>query len=50
MLQVTRFDNLFCRDLGTGEYFGEQALLRSDVRTASVVALSAVECLTLDRE
>ena len=47
---MTRFYNLCCRDLGTGEYFGEQALLRSDVRTASVVALSAVECLTLDRE
>lgn len=34
--------------LGTGDFFGEQALLGPDsVRTASVVALDAVETLTL---
>lgn len=34
-----------------GDYFGEQALLKEDVRTASVIALSpGVECLTLDRD
>jgi len=39
------------RDLSKGDYFGEQALLRTDLRTANVIALSEfVECLTLDRE
>lgn len=39
------------RTLGRGEYFGEQALLKEDCRTASVIALHpGVECLTLDRD
>lgn len=39
------------RTLGRGEYFGEQALLREDRRTANVIALDpGVECLTLDRD
>lgn len=39
------------RTLERGEYFGEQALLREECRTASVIALSpGVECLTLDRD
>ena len=39
------------RNLSRGDYFGEQALLRTDVRTANVVASSeTVECLVLDRE
>ncbi|BES94646.1 cgmp-dependent protein kinase [Nesidiocoris tenuis] len=39
------------RTLGRGDYFGEQALLKEEHRTASVVALPpGVECLTLDRE
>jgi cGMP-dependent protein kinase len=39
------------RKLTKGEYFGEQALLKTDVRTASVVATSdTLDCLTLDRE
>ncbi|KAL0281011.1 UNVERIFIED_CONTAM: hypothetical protein PYX00_002140 [Menopon gallinae] len=39
------------RILGKGDYFGEQALLKEDWRTANVIALSpGVECLTLDRE
>ena len=39
------------RILSRGDYFGEQALLRTDVRTANVVASSEiVECLLLDRE
>uniref|UniRef100_A0A146L1V6 cGMP-dependent protein kinase n=2 Tax=Lygus hesperus TaxID=30085 RepID=A0A146L1V6_LYGHE len=39
------------RTLGRGDYFGEQALLREEHRTANVIALPpGVECLTLDRE
>ncbi|ERL94983.1 hypothetical protein D910_12255 [Dendroctonus ponderosae] len=39
------------RTLGRGDYFGEQALLKEDCRTASVIALHpGVECLTLDRD
>ncbi|KAJ8882012.1 hypothetical protein PR048_018500 [Dryococelus australis] len=39
------------RTLQRGDYFGEQALLKEDCRTASVIALQpGVECLTLDRE
>lgn len=39
------------RTLGRGDYFGEQALLKEDYRTASVIALHpGVECLTLDRD
>lgn len=39
------------RNLARGEYFGEQALLKTDFRTANVVASSTtVECLVLDRE
>ena len=39
------------RFLNRGDYFGEQALLRTDFRTANVIANSStVECLVLDRE
>uniref|UniRef100_A0A182MBA8 cGMP-dependent protein kinase n=1 Tax=Anopheles culicifacies TaxID=139723 RepID=A0A182MBA8_9DIPT len=39
------------RILVRGEYFGEQALIREDKRTANIIAMSpGVECLTLDRE
>lgn len=39
------------RVLERGDYFGEQALLKEDCRTASVIAMHpGVECLTLDRE
>merc|ERR550517_1458752 len=39
------------RTLTKGDYFGEQALLKTDMRTANVIATSElVECLTLDRD
>lgn len=39
------------RTLGRGDYFGEQALLKEDKRTANIIAMApGVECLTLDRE
>lgn len=39
------------RVLQKGNYFGEQALLREECRTANVIAMApGVECLTLDRE
>lgn len=39
------------RTLTRGDYFGEQALLKEDKRTANIIAMSpGVECLTLDRE
>ena len=41
------------RSLGTGEFFGEIALMgktpHERVRTANVKALTNVSCLTLDR-
>lgn len=37
--------------MGRGEYFGEQALIKEDKRTANIIAMSpGVECLTLDRD
>jgi len=39
------------RSLTKGDYFGEQAMLKTDMRTANVIATSeVVECLTLDRD
>lgn len=39
------------RTLTRGDYFGEQALLKEDKRTANIIALEpGVECLTLDRD
>lgn len=39
------------RTLTKGDYFGEQAMLKTDTRTANVIATSdVVECLTLDRD
>ncbi|XP_055848735.1 cGMP-dependent protein kinase, isozyme 1 isoform X2 [Episyrphus balteatus] len=39
------------RTLQRGDYFGEQALINEDKRTANIIAKSpGVECLTLDRE
>ena len=35
--------------LGPGQYFGEMALLDDDVRKASVIAKTAVDCFVLDR-
>lgn len=39
------------RSLSRGDYFGEQALIKEDKRTANIIAMApGVECLTLDRE
>ncbi|XP_022221505.2 cGMP-dependent protein kinase, isozyme 1 isoform X2 [Drosophila obscura] len=39
------------RTLARGDYFGEQALINEDKRTANIIALSpGVECLSLDRD
>lgn len=38
------------RTLTRGDYFGEQALIKEDKRTANIIAMTpGVECLTLDR-
>ncbi|CAG7832268.1 unnamed protein product, partial [Allacma fusca] len=43
--------NTVLRELSHGDYFGEQALLKEERRSANVIALPpGVECLTLDRE
>ncbi|XP_055376684.1 probable serine/threonine-protein kinase DDB_G0282963 [Condylostylus longicornis] len=39
------------RTLQRGDYFGEQALINVDKRTANIIAMTpGVECLTLDRD
>ena len=39
------------RQLSRGDYFGEQALLKTDIRTANVIATSdTVEVFAFDRE
>lgn len=38
------------KTLGKGDFFGEKALLREDVRSASCIAVGEVRCLTINRE
>lgn len=38
------------RQLSKGDFFGEQALLYAGVRTATIIALGEVECLSLSRQ
>jgi len=38
------------RELGKGDFFGEKALLGDSIRTANIIATSAVSCLTVDKE
>ena len=38
------------REMGRGDFFGEQALLYNSVRTASIVAVSDVKCVALGRD
>lgn len=48
---VGRLEEEEIRTLSRGDYFGEQALLKEDCRTASIIATHpGVECLTLDRD
>jgi MFS family permease len=48
-VQIIR-DGVAVREQGAGEGFGEIALIRDVPRTASVVALTAVELITIERE
>lgn len=49
--KIGRLEEEEIRTLERGDYFGEQALLKEDCRTASVIAMTpGVECLTLDRD
>jgi cGMP-dependent protein kinase 1 len=43
-------DNQEVRKMGKGFYFGEQALLYSSVRTATVTAIDDVKCVTISGE
>ena len=43
----TRYDDVF---LGSGDYFGERALLTAETRAASVTAMEDTTCLSLSRE
>lgn len=38
------------REMGRGDFFGEQALLYNSVRTASIMAVSDVKCVALGRD
>jgi cGMP-dependent protein kinase 1 len=38
------------RNMTTGEYFGEQALLYNTTRTATVLSIGTVKCLAISRE
>ncbi|GIY09501.1 hypothetical protein CEXT_454211 [Caerostris extrusa] len=57
MVKVTKSDpgqsnEIFIRTLKSGDFFGEQALQREDVRTANIIAdhPDGVTCLVIDRE
>ena len=51
LLNVGKKDEEEIRFLSRGDYFGEQALLKTDFRTANVIGnTKSVECLMLDRE
>ncbi|MED6248138.1 cGMP-dependent protein kinase 1 [Ataeniobius toweri] len=43
-------DNIHLRELGRGDWFGEQALQGEDLRTANVIAAEPVTCLVIDRD
>ncbi|EDW77681.1 uncharacterized protein Dwil_GK24624 [Drosophila willistoni] len=50
-LTATSLEETELRILSRGDYFGEQALINEDRRTANIIALPpGVECLTLDRD
>jgi cGMP-dependent protein kinase len=49
--QTGKLEEEEVRVLENGDYFGEQALLKEECRSANVIALPpGVECLTLGRE
>lgn len=43
-------EEVFLRDLNVGDYFGEKALFESDVRSATVTAITNVTLLSITRE
>ena len=38
------------REMGRGDFFGEQALLYNSVRTASIIAITDVKCVAIGRD
>lgn len=43
-------NGIFLRNMGVGEFFGEQALLYDTPRTATIVSSGEVKCLVIGRE
>jgi len=49
-VKVTSKDDKVLMDMGSGQYFGERALLTSEPRAANVIALTAVKTLFISKD